>query len=146
MRGLLRGLSITVMDGPFFSVMPYPARGLPQSFARPLHVTGHARRRTNFTASRPITGRVLRANEGVTSSATFRPMAAAEHLDSLYEIKTVLLTARPTTSRPSCSSDTRAAELLQVLGGKLDNIDDVLKRLAEVLVGPADVPRRFRQG
>ena len=55
----------------------------------------------------------------------------ARHVDSLYEIKTVLPQSESDDSRPILyKQDHRLKGYTCIMGGKLDNIYDVLKELA----------------
>ena len=137
---VLRGIGITVMDGPFFSLQPFPARGL-HSFTH-VRYTPHewwfdapgddpfARlaacdRETRFERMRRDALRYVPALAG---------LAWAE---SLYEVKTVLVKNETDDGRPILvERNARLPGLVSVLGGKLDNIYDVLERLdAERLAG-----------
>lgn len=127
----LEGHSVTVMCGPFFSVMPFPARGC----ATLSHVryTPHAHwvepggpdtqtafenypRRTRFPAM-------------VRDAARYLPaLAEARYRDSLWEIKTVLPSQEKNDGRPIlCRRDHGGVRgLTCVMGGKIDNIYDVI--------------------
>ncbi len=129
----LEGLGITVMDGPYFSAMPFPARGL--------HTLSHVRYTPHLhwldepgldpyerLARYPRHSRVDRM---LRDAARYLPaMAGAQHLDSLWEVKTVLLKNESDDGRPILfERSARLPGLVSVLGGKIDNIYDVLERL-----------------
>jgi glycine/D-amino acid oxidase-like deaminating enzyme len=131
----LRGSGITVMDGPFFSCMPFPARKL-HSLTH-VHYTPHA----SWTdASDP--GRVpydflkefpcRSAFEAMRrDAARYVPLLAdARHVDSLFEVKVVLMANEQNDGRPILvEGDPMPGGTVNVLGGKLDNIFDVLEAI-----------------
>jgi glycine/D-amino acid oxidase-like deaminating enzyme len=131
----LENLGITLMDGPFFSMMPFPARGL--------HTLSHVR----YTPHLDWTDQLqldpyarldgyrgtTRVDRMVRDVARYLPaITGARHVDSLFEVKTVLVKNEGDDGRPILFE--HHAELpgcISVLGGKIDNIYDVLERLDE---------------
>lgn len=133
----LENFGITVMDGPFFSVMPFPARNL--------HTLSHVRftPHQHWEDERDINPydrlgrhpRESRANRMVRDVGRYIPsMLGAQHVDSLYEIKTVLAKNETDDGRPILFEKHAALPgCYTVLGGKIDNIYDVLEKInAEV--------------
>lgn len=133
MPPVLMDLGITVMDGPFFSMMPFPARGL--------HTLSHVRY-TPHLHWKDETGidpyqklekydRVTRVDRMVRDVGRYLPAVhAAKYVDSLFEIKTVLVKNEGDDGRPILFE--RHFELpgcYSILGGKIDNIFDVLEKL-----------------
>lgn len=129
----LRNLGITVMDGPFFSMMPFPARGL--------HTLSHVRytphmhwndklgidpyQKLNDYESATRVDRMVR-DVGRYLPAVFD----AKYVDSLFEVKTVLVKNEGDDGRPILFE--KHAELpgcYSILGGKIDNIYDALEKL-----------------
>ena len=143
MPEVLAGLGVTVMDGPFFSFMPFPARGL--------HTLSHVR----YTPHRawpdqpgadPYAGlaahpRASRVDRMLRDVARYLPaVGQARHVDSLFEVKTVLAKNEGDDGRPILFE--RHAELpgcYSVLGGKIDNIYDILEKLDAEALHPAPV-------
>ena len=140
----LARLCITVMDGPFFSLMPFPARS-------PLHTFSHVRYTPHCTwwerepqdrslpegtawphwiRSRPSNFRYMQAD-----AARYIPsLAEARHHDSIWEIKTLLPRSEMDDSRPILfASNKRDASVISVLGGKVDNLYDARDKLLEHL-------------
>ncbi|TBW09736.1 FAD-binding oxidoreductase [Azotobacter chroococcum subsp. isscasi] len=129
----LQGLGITVMDGPFFSIMPFPARGL--------HTLSHVR----YTPHLHWSDRqgidpylklkqyecLTRVDRMLRDTGRYIPsVLGARHIDSLFEVKTVLMKNEADDGRPILFE--RHPELpgcYSVLGGKIDNIYDVLEKL-----------------
>jgi glycine/D-amino acid oxidase-like deaminating enzyme len=129
----LRGLAVTVMDGPFFSIMPFPARGL--------HTLSHVRYTPHLHwLDEPGTDpyqkladypRVSRVDRMLRDARRYLPaLSGAEPVESFYEVKTVLTKSESDDGRPILFE--RHAELpgcYSVLGGKIDNVFDVLEKL-----------------
>ncbi|KPC50402.1 NAD(P)/FAD-dependent oxidoreductase [Amantichitinum ursilacus] len=129
----LTDLGITVMDGPFFSMMPFPARGL--------HTLSHVRytphlnwpdaKGTNPYDRLDQYPRETRVERMVRDVERYMPAVAdAEYVDSLFEIKTVLVKNEGDDGRPILfEKHASFPSCYSVLGGKLDNIFDVLEKL-----------------
>ncbi len=126
----LRALSVTVMCGPFFSLMPFPARGL----ATLSHVsyTPHY----SWTDD-PATGAgaphepalplVSRFDRMWRDAMRYLPaLKDAEYVDSLWEVKSILPQSDANDSRPILyKHDPRAPNIVSLLGGKIDNVYDL---------------------
>jgi len=129
----LDGLGVTVMDGPFFSLMPFPARGL--------HTLSHVRytphlhwndkqgidpydRLRNYEQQ-------TRVDRMVRDVGRYIPtMLDAKYVDSLFEVKTVLVKNEGDDGRPIFfQKHLELPGCYSVLGGKIDNIYDVLETL-----------------
>ena len=142
---VLEGVGITVMCGPFFSLMPFPAEGL--------HSLSHVRYTPHFAWTESTDGpgapdgadsgwhdpyHVLRDYEKRTrfdhmrrDGARYLPaLADCRHVESLWEVKSVLPRSETDDSRPIllrvCDE---APPLTNVLGAKIDNVYDVLEAL-----------------
>lgn len=130
---VLKEIGVTVMDGPFFSMMPFPARGL--------HTLSHVRYTPHFSwkdeqGVDPYKrldeyDRATRVDRMVRDVGRYLPaVLEAKYLDSLFEVKTVLVKNEVDDGRPILFE--KHAELpgcYSVLGGKIDNIYDVLEKL-----------------
>jgi glycine/D-amino acid oxidase-like deaminating enzyme len=142
----LERLGITVMDGPFFSVMPFPARGL--------HTLSHVRYtpHLHWQDDRGIDpyrklhdyARESRSDRMVRDVARFLPaIRDACYVDSLFEVKTVLLKNEGDDGRPILfEMHPELPGCISILGGKIDNIYDVIERLAALMPHPGIQPRR----
>lgn len=129
----LQRLGVTVMCGPFFSTMPFPSRGLHTlSHVRytPHHawfdgVDGYRRDGLHHLRSRPWK---TRFEHMVRDARRYLPLLGeARHVDSLWEIKTVLPASEVDDSRPILFRFGHGLRnLICVMGGKIDNIFDVL--------------------
>lgn len=129
----LQELGITVMDGPFFSIMPFPARGL--------HTLSHVR----YTPHLHWSDRqgidpyqklkqyecVTRVDRMLRDTGRYIPsVRGARHIDSLFEVKTVLMKNEADDGRPILfEKHPELPGCYSVLGGKIDNIYDVLEKL-----------------
>jgi glycine/D-amino acid oxidase-like deaminating enzyme len=119
----LAGRSITVMDGPFFSVMPFPALGQ--------YSLSHVRYTPHVSSSEADAGAILptksNATEMVRDAARYLPcLAQAQVSGSLFDIKAVLLSSEDTDARPILVERSEGAgNVLSILGAKIDNIYDV---------------------
>lgn len=136
----LAGLGVTVMDGPFFSMMPFPARGL--------HTLSHVRYTPHLhwmdepgvDPDRRLRDydKVTRVDRMVRDSARYLPaVARAKYVDSLFEVKTVLVKNEGDDGRPILfERHPELPDCFSILGGKIDNIYDILERLDAALAGP----------
>ncbi|MEE4464876.1 D amino acid oxidase (DAO) family protein, partial [Azotobacter chroococcum] len=129
----LQELGITVMDGPFFSIMPFPARGL--------HTLSHVR----YTPHLHWSDRqgidpyqklkqyecLTRVDRMLRDTGRYIPsVLGAKHIDSLFEVKTVLMKNEADDGRPILfEKHPELPGCYSVLGGKIDNIYDVLEKL-----------------
>jgi glycine/D-amino acid oxidase-like deaminating enzyme len=136
----LRNVGITVMDGPFFSCMPFPAEqchSLTHVRYTPHReqsdVGGHdAVDPLLLLKSTPLQSRVRFM---LADAARFVPLLrTAAHRRSLFEVKTVLAQREVDDGRPILlRRDFAHPGVLSVLGGKLDNVYDVLTELDRLL-------------
>jgi len=130
----LRTLGITVMDGPFFSTMPFPPLGL--------HSLSHVRY-TPHEAWQDSVG--YRNAYGVLASGVphskyrlmicdacrFVPLLRkSRYVRSLFEVKTVLMQNEMDDGRPILvREDYGLKNCFVIMGSKIDNIYDVLDAL-----------------
>jgi glycine/D-amino acid oxidase-like deaminating enzyme len=130
---VLKEIGVTVMDGPFFSIMPFPARAL--------HTLSHVRYTPHFSwkdehgidpyKKLEEYDRATRVHRMVRDAGRYlSALLEAKYVDSLFEVKTVLVKNEGDDGRPILFE--KHAELpgcYSVLGGKIDNIYDVLEKL-----------------
>lgn len=136
----LLNVGVTVMDGAYFSMMPYPSRQL--------HSLSHVRYTPHeHWLDQPGTDpfqrllaseRATRVDRMVRDVARYMPaVTEATYRDSLFEVKTVLVKNEGDDGRPILFE--RHADLpgcYSILGGKLDNIYDVLEKLDVETIPP----------
>lgn len=128
----LEKFGVTVMCGPFFSFMPFPARKL--------HTLSHVRYtpraswqevRAPIRPAHEILGEWSRESSYdymIRDAVRYLPMLAeCRHVDSLWEIKTVLPRSEADDSRPIFFKTHHGLPNLHcVLGAKMDNVFDLL--------------------
>jgi hypothetical protein len=130
----LKKIGVTVMDGPFFSTIPYPSRP-------GVHSLSHVRYTPHFSwidekgidpykkledySKSTLKERMLK------DSARYLPaMAEAIYLESIFEVKSVLLKNEIDDGRPIMFEKTEGLPgCFSIFGGKIDNIYDVLEKL-----------------
>lgn len=129
----LSQLGITVMDGPFFSVMPFPSRQL-HSFSH-VRYTPHDSWNDDdaidpyaYFEAHP---KQTRADWIVRDAARYVPLLSEVIVkSSLFEVKTVLTRTDNNDGRPMMFARHGEGErLFSVLGGKIDNVYDLFERL-----------------
>src|SRR6185437_4681277 len=131
----LAHMGLTVMCGPFFSVMPFPARGL-HSLSH-VRYTPHAAWSEGTGIYRPAYAEMAAHPRRshytwmIRDAARFLPLLnECRYEDSLWEIKTVLPRSEVDDSRPILFQRHHGlANLHCVLGAKIDNIFDLLDEL-----------------
>ncbi|MGH9886885.1 MAG: D amino acid oxidase (DAO) family protein, partial [bacterium] len=141
----LDGAAVTVMDGPFFSMMPYPSRG-PNVFTLSHvrytpHASWHDRAGEPVRDAEPLLrARATRFTHMVRDAERYLPaMRASRYADSLWEVKTVMPRSEQDDSRPILlQRSDRYPAFLTVLGAKIDSVYDVEHALAGVL----GIPRK----
>ena len=135
-------VGITVMDGPFFSLLPFPAARLHSL----THVT-YTPRESWLDIDGPVEPTaVLRSAPRESRLGHMRRDAAryvpelgfAVHRESLFEVKTVPAVHEIDDGRPILFRNHEPAlPMISVLGSKLDNIYDVLPGISSFLVADA---------
>lgn len=127
----LVNVGMTVMCGPFFSVVPFPARGL--------HTLSHVRYTPHYawwasehpdeTPAEVLSRCAKRSHfpEMVRDAARYLPcMARAAHEDSIWEVKTILPESENNDSRPILFVERpESPNVCFILGAKIDNVYDV---------------------
>ncbi len=142
----LRGLGITVMDGPFFSFMPFPPREL--NILSHVRYTPHYHWWDNQGEKLVDINDYLSRNPPVTryrlmqkDAARYLPLLnSARYIDSIWEVKTLMPRSEMDDSRPILfrSSD-REPRVISILGGKIDNLYDIRDRLRAYLLCSREV-------
>lgn len=129
----LNDLGITVMDGPFFSIMPFPARNL--------HTVSHVRYTphmhwTDEPGTNPYQKldkypRDTRVDRMIRDIGRYLPSVLdSNYADSLFEVKTILTKNEGDDGRPILFEKHESLPgCYSILGGKIDNIYDVLEKL-----------------
>lgn len=126
----LSNLGVTVMDGPFFSCMPYPADNL-YSLTHVRYTPheswidqeGEDSPYDYFKKQRPKS----RALNMIRDSQRYMPCLERTHYEkSIYDVKTVLIKNEHDDGRPILyQRKPPNSRIISILGGKIDNIYDL---------------------
>lgn len=140
----MQGRAFTVMDGPFFSVIPFPA----QNCYSLTHVryTPHYQWTDGSTQENPKSEGLLSEFKGRTAfsamakdASRYLPLLGRlTYVDSLWDIKTILPNIDRTDSRPILFKANHGVIGFHcVMGGKIDNVYDVITEIeASNLIRP----------
>ena len=111
---------VTVMDGPFFSTMPFPASGL-HSLSHVRYTPHEASAALEASAVRPVKSNGIAM---LRDAGRFMPCLSRTRIEtSIFEIKAVLLNTEDDDSRPILIEKSAENErVLSILGSKMDNI------------------------
>jgi glycine/D-amino acid oxidase-like deaminating enzyme len=127
----LKNIGITVMDGPFFSVMPFPATGH-HSFSH-VRYTPHLTWTESATAQ-PIVPKNADSNFAhmLRDAVRYVPsLAGTRYVHSLWETKTILPNRDRDDSRPALIHRAGDTKLWSIVGAKIDGIYDLLDSIFE---------------
>lgn len=142
----LAHVGITVMDGPYFSCMPFPSRGLHSlSHVRYTpHVSWKDKKSINPYEKMKNYHCESRANRILRDSARYIPVLQNSlYVDSLFEVKTVLIRNEGDDGRPILfEKSTTLPGCFSILGGKIDNIYDILEKLDSEPIVASSQPSR----
>lgn len=129
----IANMGITVMDGPFFSIMPFPARAAHSlthvRYTPHLSWLDHAvddpyKKLSDYEKHSGIDWMIRDVCRYLPCVADCTPTGA------LFEVKTVLTKSEGDDSRPILfERHGTQGRIFSVLGGKIDNIYDILERL-----------------
>lgn len=142
----LRGFGVTVMDGPFFSTMPFPAEDC-YSLTHVRYTPG-----ASWTAAsgRPPGAGAPRSRwlHMARDGARYLPsLARLGYRNSLFETKTVLLRNEGDDGRPILlEQHPDMPGLFAIMGGKFDNIYDLFDTLRDTVPGFAALDERWLEG
>ncbi|MDF2946604.1 MAG: FAD-binding oxidoreductase [Bacillales bacterium] len=130
----IKNVGITVMDGLYFSTMPYPAKKV--------HSLSHVRYTPHFSwvdQEDFMDGHIYLKNTAVKSNYSYMlkdaqrylpSIAESKYIESIFEIKTVLIQNEDDDGRPILYREDYGHEnIFNVMGGKIDNIYDILDKI-----------------
>ncbi len=131
--------SVTIMDGYFFSVMPFPAENC-HSISH-VNYTPHSYFIDQDGAIDPVkelkkANLASRFNHMVADAARYVPsLRKSEYIRSMFEVKTVLVQNESSDGRPILFRKETAIhpKIFSILGGKIDNIYDVYKQIDGII-------------
>jgi len=129
----LSDMGITVIDGPFFSQMPFPsvnAYSLTHVRYTP-HYSWIDKMSINPYEELRRYKKITNYDRMIRDSSRYIPnMTHSKYIDSMFEIKTVLVANESNDGRPILfEKHVDLPGFYSVLGGKLDNIFDVIEKL-----------------
>lgn len=143
----LKGISVTMMCGPFFSFLPFPSLGL--STLSHVRYTPHASwsDKDGAQAANPYEAFNAMSKEShfelmLADASRYLPaLRGTKHHDSLWTIKTILPLSEIDDGRPILfQRDPVIPAVIHVMGGKIDNIFDVEDEIVELLKNSGGVP------
>jgi len=128
----LQGIGVTIMCGPFFSLMPYPARGL--------YSLSHVRYTPHFSwnegddySEPPAIARDGKTHFKFMLKDSLRYLPALEttaYVDSIWEVKTVLPRNEGDDARPILFKQNHGLKGIHcIIGGKIDNVFDIIRQI-----------------
>jgi glycine/D-amino acid oxidase-like deaminating enzyme len=137
----LANMGVTVMDGPYFSTIPFPALGL--HTLSHVTYTPHQGWSDAGDAPPPDT-EVRRASKHMfmlKDAQRYLPaLRDATYVKSLFETKTVLLRNEIDDGRPIlCSRHYGAKGFFVILGAKIDNIYDIVRMIETEQFSPRSI-------
>lgn len=131
----LSGIGVTVMCGPFFSVMPYPARGL-YSFSHVRYTPHFSWNEGDENVEPPSVSRNGKSHFELMLKDSLRYLPSLEktsYVDSIWEIKTVLPRNEEDDARPILLKRNHGIKGVHcIIGGKIDNVFDVISQTERV--------------
>ena len=130
----LKDTGITIMDGPFFSVMPFPARGL-HSFSHVRytpHYEWHDTDREHYRDAHKHFDEINKRSaytHMLQDAKRYIPiLSECKYEDSIWEVKTILPRSESNDSRPILFKPNHGLKGFHtVMGGKIDNVYDVVE-------------------
>jgi hypothetical protein len=129
----LRGRGVTIMDGPYFSLMPFPST--PYHTLSHVRYTPHGAHPTHERAAAALrAGLTSRADRMIRDAVRYVPaLRDAVHVESLWGIKTVPASRDGDDARPIVLRRSGGGRVVSLLGSKIDNIADALQVAEEHL-------------
>lgn len=126
--------SITVMDGPFFSLMPYPSKKL--SSLTHVRYTPHENWDSNTSHSIKAPHPPLHSNSQkmIRDASRYMPiLSELRHEESLWEIKAILPQNAKDDGRPILLHQSEGhPNIRSILGGKIDIVSDLEDELLKI--------------
>lgn len=129
---ILSGIGVTIMDGPFFSLMPFPSKKL-HSLSH-VRYTPHGHWYDGRGVYKPAYSllenfkKITAYPHMIRDASRYIPVAKdTRYISSIWEVKTVLPRSETDDSRPILFRPSYGLPNYHlVMGGKIDNIYDIL--------------------
>jgi hypothetical protein len=134
----LSNMGITVMDGPFFSYLPF-SKKLTHSISH-VRYTPHTEwdDAINVNPSDILKKyeKSTRVDRMIRDAARYLPLISkSKYIESFFEIKTILSKNDNDDGRPILFENNKLVpRYYSVLGGKIDNIYDILEKVDELFI------------
>lgn len=132
----LKNFSITVMDGPFFSIMPFPSRNL--NTLSHVRYTPHGSwiDKVNYNNGYKILKDYEKKSNFrymINDAKRYIPMLEdAVYRESIFEVKTVQVKNEHDDGRPILfTKDYEMKNFSNIMGGKIDNIYEIIDTIKE---------------
>ncbi len=133
----LRNMGITVMDGPFFSILPYPAYNTSSiSHVRYTpHLSWLDSEKINPYKKLNDYDKTSRFERIIRDSSKYIPsLVESKYKESLFEIKTVLYQNEIDDGRPILFKEHPSMKnFYSILGAKIDNVFDVFSCIKKII-------------
>lgn len=133
---MLAPYGVTVMDGPFFSAMPYPSEKLYSlthvRYTPHLSWTSEAVARSPYDVAAGLNPASRHRHMQLDSARYLPCIAEATWKKSLFDVKAVLIKNEKDDGRPILYQRQPAgSRIISILGGKIDNIYDLFDLVRE---------------
>jgi len=130
---IMNDFGVTVIDGPFFSFMPFPSLNS-HSLTHVRYTPHHSwEDSSNIDPYKALNmyKKISHYDRMVRDASRYLPdIKTSKYIDSIYEVKTVLVANENNDGRPILfEKSEKIPGLYSVLGGKIDNIFDVIEKL-----------------
>ena len=135
----LQDFGVTVMDGNFFSFLPFPRKQLYSlthvKFTPRLSWGGELPQKAGFSNLDPSLGTRSDYDLMIRDAQKYVPsLKNAKYIESFYETKVLLVINEEDDGRPILfEEDSNVRNFYYVLGSKLDNVFDVLEKITCVV-------------
>jgi hypothetical protein len=139
----LSAVALTIMDGDFWSSLPFPDRGL-HTLSHVGYTPHKSWMETGESDPYQVLAEYLKFNSSrgrfmIKDAARYVPaMRYAQQIDSLWEVKTVLVKNESNDGRPILLEKDELNSIWHVLGGKVDNIFDLLDKIETEILNVQD--------
>lgn len=120
-------IGITIIDGPFFSIMPFPDKKL-----HTIHHVRYTPHYSTFNIEEVINNhQASKFIYMIKDAKRYLPiLEKAKYEGSIFEVKTLLTQSETTDARPILfKKDYKIKNFHIVLGGKIDNVYDIIEQI-----------------
>lgn len=144
----LKSYGITIMDGPFFSCMPYPAEKLHSlthvRYTPHFSWTDEENRLSPYETLKRLPAETKYRHMILDSKRYVPSLAEATWDHSIYDVKAVLLKNEKDDGRPILfRRQPDSSNVISVMGGKIDNIYDLFNLIRQTSPEWAAADERF---